>query len=327
MGEVIGASLCDGRDDRAEGELVERVRRLPHRVAGELLFEQIVTSGGQRRRRLVALHRACGFAHEAVRGLRAWRWRRRVKALRLVGPVASEAEFAELLERAKDAPLVRVLAAQSFARLGRADHVVTLLAAVKLDNPLMEAPLAMALEQLTTEDLGRVLARWDAFVCSRVQRRLLITATRRGAVGFRKRVEAAAQSPDFELRIGACDAAGNVDAVWSRHLLFHGLRDIDWRVRAHAAKRLGRCARGAAIDSLAEALGDSAFWVRQNAARALRRCGREGLIRLARAARGKESDPFAAQVAAQELHRERAWSRRRPRTMPIVSGPGWQPPV
>ena len=116
-------------------------------------------------------------------------------------------------------------------------------------------------------------------------------------------------SPDAEMRATAVRVIGKVGHETEMILLIEALNDIEWYVRAAAARALEWMltlngavthagARQNAIEKLVYRLTDSSWWVRANAARALARAGGTGVTLLLRSAESSDRYARDASVAA-----------------------------
>ncbi len=115
--------------------------------------------------------------------------------------------------------------------------------------------------------------------------------------------------PDAEMRATAVRVIGKVGHETEMILLIEALNDIEWFVRAAAARALEwmltlngavthASARQTAFEKLAYRLTDSSWWVRANAARALARGGGAGVALLLRSAEASDRYARDASVAA-----------------------------
>ena len=115
--------------------------------------------------------------------------------------------------------------------------------------------------------------------------------------------------PDPEMRATAVRVIGKVGHETEMILLIEALNDIEWYVRAAAARALEWMltlngavthagARHTALEKLGYRLTDSSWWVRANAARALARGGGAGVAQLLRAAESDDRYARDASVAA-----------------------------
>lgn len=78
---------------------------------------------------------------------------------------------------------------------------------------------------------------------------------------------------DFDVRAGAAKALGRLGDTGSVDSLIGALLDQEWSVRAAAACALGRLGDPRGVDALVEALGDQILRVRAEAAKALGQLG------------------------------------------------------
>jgi HEAT repeat protein len=298
-------SFLDVLDDPvAQAAWCARVRRWDRAVVREELMQYLKATTGAYRARIREVYAALGLLDEDRRRLRSRFWTVRMRALRRLAVVAGPEDHGRMRALLRDRPSLRLLAAQVLARVGDAGDVLHLLATWPPMHRLQEHPVRVVLESLPPETFAGVVERWDAIADASVRRVLLVAAAQRAPAAAIRWLDAAARSPDKQLRIGAALAAGELVEDVSRDLLLRLLGDAEWEVRAHAAKGLGRLRDPAGLEPLAAGLRDRAFWVRQNAAAALYALGADGRRCLMRAAETSD-DRFARDTARQELARHR----------------------
>jgi len=222
--------------------------------------------------------------------------------------VAGPREAPVLLERSRDIHVIRIMVAQTLARIGSPTELRACFAGFLLRSRLLEQPLAEVLGQVSEAHLQELLALLDGPGDPCVQRLILVAAARIAPDECLRRLPAAASHADRELRIGACQAVAVLGAAELAPLLVAALVDPVAEVRAQAAKALGRMRVASTLEPLALALQDQAFWVRQNAAASLGALGLAGRRRLMQVADAGR-DRFAADSARQELRRLLAQDR------------------
>lgn len=297
-------------DPEALEQWMGRAQAHPRDFVRDFVADYLLQTRGRSHDTLVELYHRFGHAADDHQQARSLSERRRLQAMRRLYVVATADDREVLVEQAGADYLSRILAAQALARVGQPDDIIAVLGDLELRSPLMEEPVHAVLAQLGPEQLRYVFLRWRQFHSGRVRRILLTVAAEKGLGEVVGALEQAAQAEDLEVRIGACVAAARLPERDTLALLLGALDDPCWQVRAQAAKALGRRREPAAIEPLAEALKDRAFWVRQDAAIALREIGQRGLERLEHVA-DHSDDRYAAESASQELQRNRLFLQMR----------------
>jgi HEAT repeat protein len=291
------------RDPVSRAEWIQGARAYPRALVRAYVEPLLPMTEGEAREALGVVWRALGFLDEDLRRSAGRWWNRRVRAMRTLTLVASPAEAPALLARARDRHLIRIMAAQTLVRVGTPAQLRDCLGELTLPSRLLEQPLVEALSGASPAQVEALLDLLGRAADPNVRRIVLTSAARTVPAACLRHIAPALTSPEKEVRIGACLAAGMLASDDLESPLLAALAgDGAFEVRAHAAKALGRLRAPAALPALCRALEDRAFWVRQNAAASLREFGEEGRRRLEEiAATGK--DRFAADTARQELRR------------------------
>jgi HEAT repeat protein len=291
------------RDRVARAEWIQAARGYPRSLVRHFLEPLLPMTEGEAREALGVVWRALGFLDQDLAMLRSRWWNRRVRAMRRLTLMAGPSEAPALVARAEDRHLIRVMAAQTLVRVGTPAQLRDCIGRLTLPSRLLEQPLVEALAVASPAQVEALLDLLSSPTDACVRRIVLTSAARTAPAACLSRIPEAIASPEKEVRIGACLAAGMLGTAELVAPLLGALAgDPAFEVRAHAAKALGRLRAVEALPALCKALEDRAFWVRQNAAASLREYGDEGRRLLEEiAAAGK--DRFAADTARQELHR------------------------
>ncbi|NUR33322.1 MAG: HEAT repeat domain-containing protein [Gemmatimonadaceae bacterium] len=223
-------------------------------------------------------------------------WWRRAEAARRSGDVARLGDR-ELLNRLLDDPHPAV---QSAATASLAPLVDARLVGMLLDR-LPERPMAIRLQQfgllrdalpltaatlmerLTLDAPPRRLKSWIALVETLGSPELLA------------RVAALHSHPEPLIRLSVARALRHYRHPEAEEMLLIALHDHDWRVRAVAARSLGRHGNVSAVPRLAAGLRDVRWWVRFRCGLALAQLGAAGRGALDDARR--DVDRYAGEMA------------------------------
>jgi HEAT repeats len=303
----LGGLAYDGRARRAREALVEAVRRggpdagtvtalrgLPRerRLAA---FEALAPNlAGPEREAVAAAARAVGMIDGAERDCRAWRWRRRVHAVRLLALLGGgEAVVPPLLRDPR--PEVRAQAAEWAADHPTPEVIASLLELLGDPTPFTRYTVTDTLIRVgreAAEPLAAAIAGGAGPAALEVGARI---ADPRLADAARARFG----DPDPRIRAWAARLLGAVGGEAHAAAVIGALEDPDGDVRAAAAIALGRLGHWPAAGPLAARLRDPVWRVRRDAASALRALGAPGALLLERALR--DEDPFARDMARQTL--------------------------
>ena len=292
-----------GGDEEAREGWLREARRCDPKLVGRLLREYALVTEGSWRRGLAELYRELGLMDHDVSALRSRDWQQRMVAMRHLYLMASPKERGALLALREDRQPIRLLAAQTLARVGEPEDVLRVLETLELHHNLMEQPLYASFHAMHPQAFEALFGGWHDIRSPSLRKIALSVAAERALPGVMTAIEQARTEEALELRIGAATAAGKLQDERSLEILEGLARDPAWEVRARAARELGRRAEPEALELLAAVLRDEAFWVRQNAAASLRRQGPEGRRRLEQIAADEGADRFAADAASQELQR------------------------
>jgi hypothetical protein len=238
--------------------------------------------------------------HHATRPLddlaRSRHWWRRVEAARRSGDVARLGDR-ELLDRLLDDPhpAVQSAATASLAPLVDATRVARLLdrlpdrpMAIRLQQfDLLRDALALTkpalLERLTPDASPRRLKSWITLVETI------------GSPALLARVASLHSHADPLIRLSVARALRGHRDPETEEILLIALHDHDWRVRAVAARSLGRHGNASAVPRLAAGLRDVRWWVRFRCGLALAQLGAAGRGALDDARR--DVDRYAGEMA------------------------------
>jgi HEAT repeat protein len=236
-------------------------------------------------------------AHRSLDDLAGSRsWWRRAEAARRSGDVARLGDR-ELLNRLLDDPHPAV---QSAATASLAPLVDAVLVGRLLDR-LPERPMAIRLQQfgllrdtlpltvpallerLTPDAPPRRLKSWIALV------------EKLGSPELFARVASLHSHPEPLIRLSVARALRHYRHPEAEEMLLIALHDHDWRVRAVAARSLGRHGNTSAVPRLAAGLRDVRWWVRFRCGLALAQLGAQGRVALDDARR--DVDRYAGEMA------------------------------
>jgi hypothetical protein len=299
----VGDRLMYGLGDaQARADWVRSVRNFPRAVLRAYLEPLLHMTDGQARDGLVTVWRELGLLERDLAQSRSWFWTRRLRAVRRLALVAGPAEAPVLLLRREDHHLIRVLAAHTLVRIGTPVQLREFVAQFRLPSRLLEQPLVDVLAAASPDQMFELLQLLGTTADPNIQRLVIAGAARVTPGACLRWLPEAFRSPEKEVRIGACQAAGWLGTHEVSRMLLQALMDPAFEVRAHAAEALGRLRAPTTIEPLARALSDVAFWVRQSAATALVSLGDIGQRRL-RDVANLARDRFARETARQELHR------------------------
>ena len=299
----LGDRLMYGLGDpRVRADWVRSVRGVPRALLRAYLEPLLHMTDGEARDGLTAVWRELGLLEQDLAQSRSWFWTRRLRAVRRLALVAGPAEAPVLLLRRDDHHLIRILAAQTLVRIGTPVQLREFVAQFRLPSRLLEQPLVDVLAASSPDQMFELLQLLGTNADPNIQRLIIAGAARVTPGACLSWLPEAFRSPEKEVRIGACQAAGWLGTLEVSRLLLRALMDPAFEVRAHAAEALGRLRAPSTIEPLARALSDVAFWVRQSAATALVAMGDSGQRRL-RDVANLARDRFARDTARQELQR------------------------
>ena len=299
----LGDRLMYGLGDpRVRADWVRSVRGVHRALLRAYLEPLLHMTDGEARDGLTAVWRELGLLEQDLAQSRSWFWTRRLRAVRRLALVAGPAEAPVLLLRRDDHHLIRILAAQTLVRIGTPVQLREFVAQFRLPSRLLEQPLVDVLAASSPDQMFELLQLLGTNADPNIQRLIIAGAARVTPGACLSWLPEAFRSPEKEVRIGACQAAGWLGTLEVSRLLLRALMDPAFEVRAHAAEALGRLRAPSTIEPLARALSDVAFWVRQSAATALVAMGDSGQRRL-RDVANLARDRFARDTARQELQR------------------------
>jgi HEAT repeat protein len=291
------------RNPLARAEWIQAARAYPRQLVRTFLEPLLPMTEAEAREALGVVWRALGFLDQDLAMSRSLFWNRRVRAMRRLCLMAGPSEAPALVARAQDRHLIRVMAAQTLVRVGTPEQLRDCISKVTLPSRLLEQPMVEALSAASPAQMEALLGLLASPADPSARRIVLTSAARTAPGACLQRIPEAIRSPEKEVRIGACLAAGMLGTPeLVAPLLAALIEDPAFEVRAHAAKALGRLRAPEAMPLLCRAMQDRAFWVRQNAAASLREYGEEGRRKLEEVA-AQDKDRFAADTARQELHR------------------------
>jgi HEAT repeat protein len=160
--------------------------------------------------------------------------------------------------------------------------------------------LVMALVRMGPAGAPRIGALRAASRSPAMTKALLQVTGRIGVAADPALVRSLAAHPDPEVRVEAVRVLGALAAdAESAVVCLAAMDDAEWPVRALAAWSLGRVGDTRALDRLARAMGDPAYWVRHHVAEAMASMGEPGAAALRR--RLHDANPFVRDMAAQTL--------------------------
>ncbi len=276
------------------------------RAAERLLFAYLALVRGEAAAFLADVLKQRGTLDRILRKTYSSRARRRARAAKRLGLIASpeaERRLSELVT-GDQSPQVRIVATRALGKTGSAAAAATLLHSLSRPAPVPEGIVASALLELGPE---AVPALREELAGGRRQRGLLDALP-----AWPGLVEnAAAGSPEVRAsavralgRLGLPQAIGPVTACLDPR--------EDPELRAAAAHALGRIGDPRSAQPLAECLEDADYWVAHFAAAALAELGSAGVAELTKAAGG----PGSAAAHAREALARPPLARGGPRTAP-----------
>ena len=224
------------------------------------------------------------------------RWWRRAEAARLSGDMARLGDRELLHELLEDPhPAVQSAATASLARAVDRETVGRLL------DRLPERPMVVRLQQfqLLKEALSlttpALLRRLTADASPRRLKSWITLIETLGSAELLARVGELHSHPDPLIRLSVARALKRHRDPEAEEVLLIALHDHDWRVRAVAARSLGKQGNVSAVSRLAAGLRDVRWWVRFRCGLALAQLGVPGREALQAAGRG--TDRYAGEMA------------------------------
>ena len=289
-------------DDKLIKQLADEAIQYPTEIIRSFIEPFITSTSGVYKTKVARLYRYLGLLEADIADSHSNLLHRRIKAMRRLAVIATDKEKKVILDRRNDRYPVRILASNAISHIGTAEELFMMLQDLILKSRLMEEPLYAVIHNLSIPKISELMSYWDRIVCPRIRRILLIASSRMVPEECIKWLRAASIDPSIEIRIGACNAAGELAGSNILPMLLFLAKDTEWQVRAQAVRVLKKWKEEQSYRALETALGDRSFWVRQNAATALSSMGKQGIEILKKTAYvGK--DPFAADTARQELQR------------------------
>ena len=245
--------------------------------------------------------RRSGLAGREVARLRDRAASSRVRACRVAGKAGDLATVPLLVERLRDRdPSVQREAVRALGDLRAHEALDDIAEAIERMDEWTNLLLVMALVRMGPASAPRIGALLGASRSPAMTKALLQVTGRIGVAADPAMIRALAAHPDPEVRVEAVRVLGALAAdPDSADVCLAAMGDAEWPVRALAAWALGRVGDTRALDRLARAMGDRAYWVRHHVATAMASLGEPGAAALRR--RLHDANPFVRDMAAQTL--------------------------
>ena len=274
----------------------KRVRR----VAATLTLELAELVRGTDREALVTAATATGATEELARRLRARAPQDRLVAAEALAMFPAYTPAVTRIALADPSPDVRLGTALALAQEGRAPpagELVRKLGIGTSENSLLVVSLMRDLVKTDPQAVEALLYDLDLPDAAKLAATDALAES--GAVDHAPLVawmaEATGEDSDLQPRIFR--ALGRLGHPAGHDAILTGLDSPSWQVRSSASEAAGRSALKAAVPRLAELLDDDEWWVRFRAGEALARLGSAGRLALHRAAIGPAPTARAAAKA------------------------------
>lgn len=246
---------------------------------------------------LVTLLRDSRWTKTISRQARSRYWWRRLAAARLLAFTANRTDRPTVRQLLDDAhPAVRTAATRCLPRLDDPELVALVLDRLPALTPLVRASLTVTLRELLPYTVPAVLARLAQPASSAELETWINVVEVIGAPEAFAPLAGLATHASADVRLAVARALKRQFHVDASDVLERLLRDVDWRVRAQAARSLGALGAHEKTPQLATALADTAWWVRFRASLALAQMGEPGR-RVLRASR-HASDRMARDMSS-----------------------------
>ncbi len=279
--------------------------RLARSVAATLTLELTELVRGSDREALITAASSAGAGEELRRRLRSRAPQDRLIAAEALAMFPDHVDAVTQVALTDRSPDVRLGAALALAQEGRAPSAGELVRALGIGTREHSLLVVSLMRDLVKTDPHSVEALlYDLDLPDEAKLAATDALAESGAVDHAPLVswmaEAAGEDSDLQPRIFR--ALGRIGHPAGHEAILGGLDSPSWQVRTAAAEAAGRSALSRAVPKLAGMLDDEEWWVRFRAGEALARLGAAGRLALHRAA--IESAP-AARAAAKATLAER----------------------
>lgn len=272
------------------GEAIDVGRsKLARSVAAGLTLELAELVRGSDREALIAAAISTGADGVLARRLRSRSAQERLVAAEALAMFPAHADAVAKVALHDRSPDVRLGAALALAQEGRAPPVGKLVRALGIGTTEHSLLTVSLMRDLVKTDPHAVEALlYDLTLPDEVKLAATDALAESGAVDHAPLVawmaEAAGEDSDLQPRIFR--ALGRIGHPAGHDAILGGLDSPAWQVRASASEAAGRSALSAAVPRLAQLLDDDEWWVRLRAGEALARLGSAGRLALHQAAIG-----------------------------------------
>jgi len=278
--------------------LADRYAKFPHVLTDVLLNYARSLWGGERAKLSAIFDRALRPRFRS--DLSSRRIVRRLRAARLIGFFADQADEAVIQGLLRDPPIVRLAAANAIAQSPSTEAVPIIFRAFETDDVAnahayknVFFSLQLRAENGIREALRKSLELEKIEILIEIVGAIPIIALAEDVAAF-------AGHSDKEIRLRVAQTLGSLRLPDMLPVLLRLARDEAWEVVAQAIKSLGRLGRSEALDVLTQALFSRQWHVRYNAREGLLNMGEAGIARLEQVA-GQTLDRYAADMAAMGL--------------------------
>jgi len=278
--------------------LADRYAKYP-RVLTDVLLNYARSIWGRERAKFSAVFDRALRAH-FLSDVSSRRIIRRLRAARLIGFFADQADAEIIQGLLRDPPLVRMAAASAIAQSPSTDAIPMIFRAFETDdvtnanaykNVLFS--LQIRAENGIREALRKPLDQKKLEILIEIVGAIPICALAEDIAGF-------AGHPDKEVRLRVARTLGSLGLPDMLPVLLRLARDEAWEVVAQAVKSLGWLGSPQALDVVTHALFSRQWHVRFNAREALLNMGEAGISRLDQVAK-QTLDRYAADMATMGL--------------------------
>jgi HEAT repeat protein len=270
------------------GETIDVTQsRLVRSIAADLTLELAELVRGSDREALVAAAISAGADQVLARRLRSHSAQERLVAAEALAMFPSHTDALAKVALNDRSPDVRLGAALALAQEGRGPPVGELVRALGIgitQHSLLAVSLMRDLVKIDPHAVEALL--YDLTLSDEVKLAATDALAESGAVDHAPLVawmaEAAGEDSDLQPRIFR--ALGRIGHPVGHDAILGGLDSPAWQVRASASEAAGRSALRTAVPRLAQLLDDDEWWVRMRAGEALARLGSAGILALHEAA-------------------------------------------
>lgn len=289
----------------ATADEIARVTSLPRddeRTALAAALEALAELPPQAAGRLRAAIRVSGLARRELGRLAHRDPARRAAACQVAGRIRQTGAIPVLRQRLRDpAAEVRRAAVGALGELGAVEAIEEIAETIEELGEWSNLLLVMALVRLGPAAAPAIARLLGASRSAAMTKALLQATGRIGVAADPFLVRTLASHPDGEIRVEAVRVLGAIPPdPASAAVCFDRMDDVEWPVRALAARSIGRLGDARALGRLRRAMGDPAYWVRQHVADAMAALGAAGVAALRDGL--TDENPFVRDMAAQALY-------------------------